>query len=202
MRADVARDLSDSAYDFKNTVWPVVGEWCGGGDLVPVESISNVGFVKDLDVLAGIDAWHIHPGRGGIRGIASRIQYGRPWASFTIRKKRTSGAATEYEKRLNAIHNSDDGWLLPGITIQAYLDSRRGGSLKYACIVNTKDLFIFIENGLSPDDFEIKHNPQDGNEFIIVWAKTLKENGVRVREYTAQGVYPVQPKTTPIRISA
>lgn len=122
MNSDVAASLTKSAAAFRDIVWPNISAGLGGGDLVPVESVASAGFVKDLDVLAGVDAWQlVRP--SGIRPLASRVQAG--WGrmnTFTIRWSLPSGGRTEIDKRIAAIR---DGYLYPAVTVQAYLDCPR-----------------------------------------------------------------------------
>lgn len=143
MRADVAKDLSDSAYDFQRVVWPVVQRWLGGGEVRAVEAVAHSGFDKELDMLSGIDAWHVLKQEHAIRGIASRVQpTDRPWDTFTIRMSRPSGVDTEYQKRLHALNNADRGFLLPHITTQAYVSKpSRYGELLSVAMIRTVVLF-------------------------------------------------------------
>jgi len=138
MRAVVAKDLSDSARDFVEIVWPVVSPWFGGGALIPVETVTDSGMARLMDMASGIDAWH-HQEELGIRGIASRIQWETAWDTFTIRYSRTSGAKTEYEKRLSAIE-SDRGWIYPHLWVQAYVSKRQDGVLLSAAAMRTAGL--------------------------------------------------------------
>lgn len=122
MNPEVAAALTKSAAAFRDVVWPTLAADLGGGDLVPVESVASAAFAKDLDVLAGVDAWQVvRP--SGMRPLASRVQAG--WGrinTFTIRYSLRSGARTEIDKRIDAIR---DGYLYPAITVQAYLDCPR-----------------------------------------------------------------------------
>jgi hypothetical protein len=119
MRAEVAAALTRSAAAFHDVVWPAISLDLGGGALVPVESVTSAGFAKQLDVLAGVDAWQVVD-ESGMRPLASRVQAG--WGrinTFTIRWSLPSGARTEIDKRIDAIR---DGYLYPAVTVQAYLD--------------------------------------------------------------------------------
>lgn len=177
MRADVLRDLTRSARDFVEIVWPVIAPVCGGGRLEPVELQHDHRFARDLDVLAGVDAWQVSDGRG-IRGIASRVQYGSAWPSFTIRAARTSGAETELAKRLAALNEDDAGWLLPGLSAHAYLEAE-GGPLLVAYVCETRPLYRYLRDGGRRTR---RTNPADGNEFLVVWIDDLRTAGVEVRE--------------------
>lgn len=149
MRPDVERDLTDSAYDFARVVWPAIRPWLGGGEVTPVESVTSEGFQKDLDAMAGIDAWHIMRDQHAIRGIASRVQSdGNAWNTFTIRLSRNYGRSfdTEYRKRLHALQNAERGFLLPHVTAQAYLSAPRTGQLMSVAMARTSDLFRLAED--------------------------------------------------------
>ena len=142
---EIKEAIKDSSHDFVNIVWPIVKDRFGGGTIIPVEITTKYEFAKELDMLAGIDAWHILENRMGLRGIASRVQWGRPYNTFTIRIALASGHDTEYQKRLYALNNPDLNLIYPHITCQAYLD-KKGGNLLSAAIIKTKDLMsIFNE---------------------------------------------------------
>jgi hypothetical protein len=145
LRDDWRRDLSDSAYDFLRVVWPEMEQFCAGGRLEPVESTTSRRRIDhDLDILAGIDAWHMLDSKGVMRGIASRVQWGsKNWRTFTIRESRPKGTTTEFAKRLYALDHLDQGWLFPSLTIQAYVSKQRTGRLLGAAIIHTSDLFKY-----------------------------------------------------------
>lgn len=147
--SDVAEAMSKSARDFVECVWPVVRDMVGGGDLEPVEAVTASGYARQLDMLAGIDGWQVR-GDKGMRGIASRVRYlDRPRTpSFTIRSSRRSGAATEYQKRMRALREPDEGYLFPHWTVQAYLTEDRS-RLLLAAAIRTAALFSFVERALA-----------------------------------------------------
>lgn len=131
--------MSDSAFDFKRVVWPAISGWLGGGELIPVESVTDSKFASLLDQRSGIDAWHLS-NEHGIRGIASRVQWTtRPFDTFTIRVRVRSGAPTELHKRAAAI-SSNGGWLYPHLTVQAYVSERRTGRLVSVSAIPTSQL--------------------------------------------------------------
>lgn len=186
MRSDVARDLEQGSKDFLSLVWPVLSGLVGAGEVVPVESVSDQGMKRDLDVLAGIDAWQVVD-RLGMRGIASRVQpvprYTPAYNTFSIRRTRSSGAETEYTKRLRALSDGR-GWLCPHLTIQAYV-THCHEILLSAAAVRTQDLFAHVKACVEgvPDDVllskerkksgccYLRQNHGDGNTFIAVpWA--------------------------------
>jgi hypothetical protein len=155
VRTDVARDLAKSSDAFGHLV-------CGG-EYVPVESVEG----RDLDALAGIDGWQVRRDLGRMRGLACRVQWTeRPFDTFTIRLARSSGAETEYAKRLDAIQ-SPDGWLYPALTVQAYVSPSQRMLLS-AAAVPTRDLYEVSGPRL------IRRNGTDGNAFVVVPWTELK----------------------------
>jgi hypothetical protein len=116
--ASVERDMRRSKAAFESLVWPVVSDMIGGGELLSMElEVSDR--VKTLfDVSSGIDAWQYRDGFG-MYGIASRVQHGRDWSTFTLRVARSSGCRTEAQKLLEAVE-SGDGRAFPKWFVQAY----------------------------------------------------------------------------------
>lgn len=153
----VEQAIQRSATEFKEVVWPAMGPRLGGGELIPVESVTDSPVANALDMLAGVDLWYVY--RGQIFPIASRVQYGgRAWNTFTIRYSRPSGVATEYHKRLESIKN---GSLYPRLTIQAYVHN---GRLLSAAAVDTQHLMQQAERYRH----QVRHNPADGATFVYV----------------------------------
>lgn len=183
---DWKSDLSDSAFEFNRLVWPMCRVACGGGELVPVESVSEVGFAKQLDMHAGVDAWQISTSQG-MRAIASRIQWGQSWSTFTIRKRRFSGAETEYDKRLRAIRERK-GWLWPYLTIQAYVSlPRRTGGLLSCAVARTEDVIDMIVEG------EAWTRRTTNAEFWAVSWQEMKDCGKLVWDWQQQADMGVSP---------
>lgn len=198
MRLDVARDLSDSAYDFQRVVWPAVKHFCRGGELVPVEAVTAKDFERQLDVLSGIDAWQIISDIG-IRGIASRVQWGQHWPSFTLRLHRKNNQTTEVAKRLSSLADNS-GFIRPAFVCQGYVTERRVGRLLYACMCQADDIYRFagpeheIKIGAGEKEYRVVHdlnrpgvwyrktNPTDKNIFSVFFVKRLRQHGVIVRE--------------------
>jgi hypothetical protein len=158
---------------FRDRVAPLLERHFLFGKVISAEEVTDKrDFVRQLDILAGIDAWHIIDGYG-MRGIASRVQECDPsWDTFTIRWDRSNGIETERHKRLRAIHNKAEGLLLPHITVQAYVtpETVRIG------LVNTEALFLQAENHLkenpNPTSSKLpvyfRKNNFDGNRFLVV----------------------------------
>lgn len=143
MRDDVARDLSASSFDFQRAVWPLIADlWFGGGELVPNESSKASGFSQDMDILAGVDYWVKNGKEGMIYSLATRVQWGRAYNTFTIRYERRSGAKTEYEKRASAYEEKNKGVLSPGFTLHAYMtEPRREGQVLSVAKIHTQALY-------------------------------------------------------------
>lgn len=138
-------NLSWSNAAFKDLVWPKLEPQIQG-TIIHVETATDSALAKEFDTLSGIDAWHIHTSYG-IRGIASRVQEcdaDRPYDTFTVRKSKTNGAKTEYQKRLEAI-DSDMGWLYPAITVQAYITDKYAGDLISFGVCYTYELIRHIQ---------------------------------------------------------
>lgn len=176
MRPEVKRDLTRSADAFVRIVWPAISDICGGGELIPVEGVTEEGFAHALDAESGIDGWQ-HVVGHGIRGIASRVQWGKNWRSFTIRESRTSGSTTELSKRLAMLRDGGD-WLLPALTVQAYLNPLTD-ELNGAGIVRTRDLYKYISENRN---CVTRTNPDDGNTFVVVFWDDMNRAGYRVIE--------------------
>lgn len=168
--------MKASSQDFVNIVWPIIADRLGGGSIIPIEVVTESDFAKELDMLGGIDAWHVMGDRNGIRGIASRVQWGVDYRTFTVRWKLASGNKTEWDKRMYAIAHPELGLITPAVTVQAYID-KRGGSLLSAGIVRTTDLF---KAAAEIDDKWKTRSAPDGNRFRYINWSTLISCGYRV----------------------
>jgi hypothetical protein len=178
--SDVESRLWDSAFDFQRAVLPILRLWLPG-DFISVEDAPRHPAVKVVDVVAGIDGWYVTEGSTRLQGIASRVQYGpEPYESFTIRASRSSGAATELEKRTAALRDRDEHYVLPHYTVQSWVERPRTGRALMVLMVRTLDLFEFVLAHL--DKVERRRNPVDGSEFLVVWAADLRAAGYEVKE--------------------
>jgi hypothetical protein len=176
-RSNWEHKLSQSAEAFESIVWPAV---ClhpdiGGGELIPVESVTQKRFTQQLDIYGGIDAWQlIQP--GGIRGIASRVQWGADRQTFSIRYQTASGNETEYAKRLRALNDTDAGYLTPHFTVQAYI-GKENNELQSVAVITTRHLIEQAERlfswGKLNDDSDRRYGMKtmnDGTQFIyLLW---------------------------------
>ena len=136
------------------------------GNFEVVEGVTKDEMAKTLDMLAGIDIWHIHK-RQGVRGVASRIQYGKSWDTFTVRKTRESGAKTEYEKRIYAMKNE---FLYPVLAFQGYISN--DVPLSFA-LTKTKDIFWMIDNGYSRLKKTGKSQIGQAEFYVVDWQRMV-----------------------------
>jgi hypothetical protein len=180
-------DLSKSAEDFQKLVFPKINQLLGGGRASLVEEVSQSAFAKDLDRLAGIDVWHIKDD-SGMRGIASRIQWGdRAFDTFTIRKSRDTGAKTEFAKRKEAIESGQ--WLYPDLTIQAYISMDRTKLLSCG-IAKTRDIIEMIDSGFAGT------NRTDNASFYYLDWSVFEVNGFGITIYKEKQQSSIQSKDT------
>lgn len=169
------QDLSESTKMYSSYVAPVINRLIKGY-MITVEGRTEDELAHLLDTSAGIDLFNIRP--EGIAGVASRIQKGRNWRTFTVRFRRDSGAKTEYEKRVYAIKN---GLLYPLFTFQAYVDDNR---LAGMAVVRTVDLMEYIKD----ERPILRHTGDDkigGASFYAVEWDKLRRCGYKVAEYDA-----------------
>ena len=173
--ASLEHAMRQSADDFKNVVWPTFGPLIGGGTIIPVESVTQNQMAKHLDVYAGIDAWQVLPDNN-VRGIGSRVRYGRVWNDFTVRARLSTGGDTEWQKRLYAVTHPHLGLLTPQWTITAYID-RAGGALQSCAAVKTESLIRFIQAHLGKLELQRTHT---GEQFYAVGFARLARWGADV----------------------
>ncbi len=178
VREEVKRDLNESGYDFVHTVWPAVSGYYEGGELYPVETARESGFISKLDTCSGIDAFQFLESRHMLRGIASRVQYGsRYYPTFTLRYRRSNGAVTEFEKRLHAIQHVEQGYIYPHLTIQAYM-SRPSGKLLAVAATETKSLYLYAQKYREVRSRVYQQrNRSDGNSFLVVLWEPYRQEG-------------------------
>ena len=111
-----------------------------GCEFMCIEGNHNIKSQKMLDIMAGIDSW-MYKEEYGVIGIASRIQKGMNWETFTVRKSRVSGVKTEFDKVSKAIEN---GTIYPLYTVQAYV---KNNEIEGMAICITKSLYQLIKDG-------------------------------------------------------
>lgn len=153
-------DLTRSDAAFVAVVWPAISEALGGG------RIEKVPDSHPLDRFGGVDFWQVRDDITALRGIAVRVQQCRKsFDTFTIRKARPSGTGTEWEKRLRAADAERvDGWLLPALTLQAYVTDYTAGPLLSVAWIRTTNLTWAVRSGIGRDEV----NGDDGVVFTYV----------------------------------
>ncbi len=175
----VAEAMWESAFDFKRVVLPFIRGLLPPGEFIGLEDLPRPRALEVVDQVAGIDVWYV-TGMTRLQGIASRIQYGgEPFESFTIRARLPSGAPTELGKRLEALRSHGEHLVAPHCTVQAWVERPRTGRFVMAMIVRTEDLFEFVSE--HPEKVERRANPQDGSEFLVVWAADLRPGTRSIR---------------------
>lgn len=172
MRADVAGRLAKSSEDFLTHIWPAYQAQFG--DPVPVESVTANDFARELDVRSGIDMW-LMSRDGHMRGLASRVQWGdKSWDTFTVRMKRVSGYATEFDKRVAQIATPGTVW--PWYFCHGYMSKDRT-RLIAAALARTADVIAAVQFGIG---FE-KPNSEDGTRFWCVPWRDLAGTGAQLQ---------------------
>lgn len=166
--------LQKSMSDSKEYLFPII-ERVLDGRLIVVEGDDFNETKRLLDTLAGIDLFSANHSKG-MRGVASRVQWGRAWRTFTIRKERKSGVKTEHEKRKYAIEN---GFLYPKITMQAYIEDDK--SMVTIGIAYTEDIIKCIDDG----DCYVKDTSEkqkgQASFFVVKW-DDMKAKGMKLWE--------------------
>jgi len=164
-------DQCKSALAFQQAVWPVIREECGGGSVQPVENRRHGDRLPDIT--GGIDYWQLTGAPEITRGLASRCQWitGKPYNSFTVRFGRHSGADTEYATRVAALRQ--DGAIYPWWTVQAYFDQNTDRLLAVG-IIQTKNLFEYIEKRGGAKAFSLRFNRDGSSDFFAVFWRDLQ----------------------------
>lgn len=137
-------DLEWSKWSFQNIIWPKLNEYLEG-KLDPIEG--SIGS-RDLDIdrQSGVDYWWVQAGSGRT-AMSSRVQADNghrefPYNTFTIRRSRTSGTKTEYQKLIEAREHRR---LYPALTVQGYVTDKYNGELVSFGLAYTDKLLDFIE---------------------------------------------------------
>ena len=144
MRSDVERDLRATISSMKGVVIPSVTKLIGATNWVQVETCERTRLSDSLDISSGID-WTIQlEGSTAQFGVSSRVQWvDRAWSTFTIREKRTSGAATELAKQRDRLEQT--GAFVSRFTLQAYCAEPKGkGPLRSVAVCETADLYDYL----------------------------------------------------------
>lgn len=90
---------------------------------------------KILDRLAGIDGVLVDE-HGWTLSFSSRVQFGRNYGAFTIRRSRPNGTPTEFDKLKNPLS------MKPAFHIHSFIDANAKNAI--VAIVKTPDLLRYI----------------------------------------------------------
>lgn len=155
------------------------------GSLLTIEE-KNDELYTLFDRVAGFD-WLLTK-EEGIYGVATRVQWGQNWGTFTVRFKRDSGTKTEYQKRIEQIEN---GALFPAYTMQMYCDDKDGFPMLSIGVCKTKDLFEYI--GKNP----IRRRRTGNAEFMYVNWQRFESSGYNIFTKVFLPKLPVSIMTIP-----
>lgn len=195
-RADeVRKRIAETSDVFVRVVWPEVGASMGGGELVPVEEVTDRRFAKEyLDKYSGVDCWQVLHDKSQVRGVARRVQ--RPirklFRTFTIRHGNDGPYRCEFEKRLEAMLSAS-GWLSPAIMVQAYLTPLPENQFRAAGIAYMDDLISIVSQGeqgtgfRDPKDWYMHHTKpgvyaeSEKQFFAVIPLETLERRQCKVK---------------------
>ena len=175
--AEVNTDLKNSVYCVNEKIMPVVRKLFPDWHLMQVEGKEDEVCSK-LDMSCGIDYLMYSDKMDLVYGVASRIQYGANYRTFTVRKSRESGALTEYHKRSQAIFL---GGLYPKYSMQAYVIDDGVAGL---AMTKTADLIDFIAKDFAEERQTLSDKIGQAAFYVCEWDK-MKACGYTVREYSA-----------------
>lgn len=170
--------------DFATLVWPIVREWCGGGELLDVEAgawgSQGSRLARILDGYCGIDWLQVFSERRVARGLASRIRYGpRVYRTFTLKSTTGDERLSELDRRRPLIEEPESGWTGSTFTVQAHLE-KDGGAVLYVCMARTRHVLVAALRGLGS---EPPANRYDGSRFLAIEVDDLRNVGFPVREW-------------------
>ena len=171
----ILNDMNKSSIIVKEKINPIIETLRPGWRVFSIEGEENT-LSKILDMNCGLDYLLHSKNFELVYGIASRIQYGVNYRTFTVRKTRESHTKTEYEKRKISIACDS---IYPKYTMQAYIVDNEVQSL---AIIQTKDLIEAIEL-CRYSDIKKTHSDKVGQaEFYICKWDDLKKY-YKVNEY-------------------
>lgn len=172
---EVKKDMKKTERLFEDIVIPFLEKHGCKGEWVSSEGMSHLDDDSRLkqmfDLYCGIDWFYVNK-HNQVFGYAVRIQPGKDWGSFTLRKSRRSGTVTEFDKLTKA---RDKGCIMPKYHLQCYLNDDDNVLAVY--IVKTLDLLDYIEDGYADE-----RCTSDGTGFYICKVNGLKDEGYKVME--------------------
>ena len=175
MKAETVKNDMTESSKWALSAEPIVRGLLSDWHLVPVEGKDDT-VSRILDTACGIDYLLCSPTAPNVYGVASRVQYGKNYRTFTVRKERESGAETEYSKRIKSIAH---GGLSPYYTMQAYVED---GEISGLAIVKTNDLMEYIERGFA-DQAKTREDKAGQAKFYVCGWDDMRRAGYSVKEY-------------------
>lgn len=143
----------------------------GVAQIVPIEGREDAA-TKLLDRFAAIDGLVVN-GDGTIDFYANRVQIGKNYESFSLRRSRLSGKATEFEKLQQARRT---GGAMPTFHVQCFVDSDEQSAT--VGIAPTIDVLDYAEH--NPDEFLGTAN---ATFFVVPWRELARVKVYRVGEF-------------------
>ena len=146
-------DVLRSLHGFKEFTLPALKIALQAKLVLPTERQDNE-LATLLDRYAGIDGVIVTVD-GWAFGYSSRVQFGKNYGAFSIRRSRPSGATTEFNKLKNPLQ------VKPTFHIQAFVDDEKNSAI--VGIAKTIELVRYIDNHL--DQWR---KTSDGETFYFV----------------------------------
>ena len=180
MRTAVADNMQDSAEATSRYVWPLLLKELGGV-VEPVEREATQ-MAQQLDMVAGIDYWHVSRGAGMV-GVGTRVQWidtesgpnavvPKGWRSFTVRVERANGTKSEYDRILQVANQPG---VKPHLMVHAYFKKpKRSGDLVAVAVARSRDVVHLLQLQRARDGdckaAGMRVNPDDGTKFgVVTW---------------------------------
>jgi hypothetical protein len=169
-------DLATSTRQFQEIVWPQIKDWFGGDpELYPAEGKDDP-LYRSFDTDMGADFWLVD-NDAGMASIAARVQDQYEYETFTVRYSRSSGAATEHQKRMRQLASSYE---LPTWTIQAYVEPVLE-SVQNVAACRTDRLFEYIKSKGEPSvDWPLKPSNESEMFYAVPWDEIDRTTDLRV----------------------
>jgi len=169
----VDRRIENTRNNFERFVWPEVRDLLAPNsqyvDLIPTEGVDD-NLRNAFDTISGVDFWAVKSGNEMV-SIASRVQPGHEFPTFTVRYELESGNDTEHQKRMKQYHSKLSH--LPTYTVQAYIDPTIEALQNFA-FVETKQLYDYISRELCPiGKDEVVERRGEANFYAVEWSELV-----------------------------
>lgn len=132
------QDATKSIQQFNSFTAPAIKKALGAKKIISTEQHKNE-IEKFLDQEAGIDAFIVIEGNT-IYPVACRLQFGKCYESFSIRRSRPSGAITEHSKLVEAFRTKG---LMPKYHFQGFVDANEQTAI--VATTETIELLKYVE---------------------------------------------------------